>query len=778
MGVVSNGMLCSGDELRLTADGDGILILPADAPLGVAAGRPLRRRRSWTWTSSRTEATPCRSWGWHARSRRPPARQSARRTRRVAEAGRPIADRLGVEVEDPGLCPRFVGRWVAGVPWGRRRTGSRCASSPRACGRSATSWTRRNYVMLELGKPIHTFDARRRPRWAGSSSASPRPGERLETLDHVERDLDAETLLIADPGGPARRSPGSWAARTPKSRTRPATSSSSRPSSTRSASAGPAFRYALRSEASLRFEKGQEHRLARIGADRTAQLVAEWAGGTVAPGAVDTNPASRLAPRRLPAGPREPPPRHGPHPRRAAGAPGARRAGDRAGSPRRRRRRRSRPRDQPLVVPARRGRGAGCGRADWRRDLAIEADIIEEIARVRGYDLVPGRLPSTPMPRIPPVSAGAARRRPRVARRRRTRRGRHARARSPRRCRTRRLGHAARSRRRRDACGRRTRSTVTNPLSADHSVLRQSLLGSLLDVVSTNLRRGRADVAVFEVGKGYGRVGDETARVVAPRARPLRSVRRAGLEPTVPRRATSTTRRGCSSSWPATSASARRPTSRSPASRSSIRAAPRRDRAAMRPADGPRRSRRRAAPGTRRAWELRTGRVVVAEISIAGLTAGTLRGPGRRRAVPTPARGARPRGRRGRGCPSGELASDHPRARRPTPRRRPPVRRLPRCSARLRTSAASPSASASPPTERTLTEAEIDGAMAAVMARSSAPGAGSGPDRPGARCGACHPPGRRRVGVRVYRCACRGRRPLLVLRRDWAPPRRSPIAGR
>src|SRR6185312_2115093 len=51
-----------------------------------------------------------------------------------------------------------------------------------------------------------------------------------------------------------------------------------------------AFRYALRSEASLRFEKGQEFRLARIGADRTALLIAEWAGGQVAPGAVDSNP--------------------------------------------------------------------------------------------------------------------------------------------------------------------------------------------------------------------------------------------------------------------------------------------------------------------------------------------------------------------------------------------------------------------------------------------------------------------------------------------------------
>src|SRR6185503_1514424 len=51
-----------------------------------------------------------------------------------------------------------------------------------------------------------------------------------------------------------------------------------------------AFRYALRSDASLRFEKGQEFRLARLGADRAARLIAEWAGGSVARGRVDTNP--------------------------------------------------------------------------------------------------------------------------------------------------------------------------------------------------------------------------------------------------------------------------------------------------------------------------------------------------------------------------------------------------------------------------------------------------------------------------------------------------------
>src|SRR5207249_9809546 len=52
--------------------------------------------------------------------------------------------------------------------------------------------------------------------------------------------------------------------------------------------------------------------------------------------------------------------------------------------------------------------------------------------------------------------------------------------------------------------------TVTNPLSMDHAVLRQSIVGSLVQVIAANVRRGQSDVAAFEVGKGYGRVGDES----------------------------------------------------------------------------------------------------------------------------------------------------------------------------------------------------------------------------------------------------------------------------
>ena len=102
----------------------------------------------------------------------------------------------------PVLCPRFVGRWVSGVTIGP--SPDRVQMRLLAAGMRPISNVvdASNYVMLELGKPIHTFDAaawRRRP---AAHRPPARAGERLETLDHVERELDPETLLIADERGP------------------------------------------------------------------------------------------------------------------------------------------------------------------------------------------------------------------------------------------------------------------------------------------------------------------------------------------------------------------------------------------------------------------------------------------------------------------------------------------------------------------------------------------------------------------------------------------------
>ncbi|HEX9549604.1 MAG TPA: phenylalanine--tRNA ligase subunit beta, partial [Candidatus Limnocylindrales bacterium] len=424
----------------------------------------------------------------------------------VIESGRPTADRLRVDVEDPALCSRFVGRWVEGVTVGPSPAGVQMRLIAAGMRPVSNVVDASNYVMIELGKPIHTFDAaavhdgRITVRLA-------RPGERLETLDHIDRELDNATLLIADPAGPIGIAGvmGGAASEVSDATTEVVVESAIfDPVSIRRT----AFRYALRSEASLRFEKGQEHRLARIGADRTARLVAEWSGGTVAPGAVDTSPADpppesvAFRPARVnrllgtsltTAEQRELLDRVGLATDTAVPGTAVRVA---AG-------------DRPLAVAVDTGEVLVASVPTWRGDIEIEADIAEEVARIQGYDLVPATLPSTPMPPFRPsplevrdglrqALAGAGL--------------------------TEIVTHAlvapasldrVRWREPIDVADGETEAggipiSVTNPLSADHSVLRQSLVGSLLDIVSSNARRGRTSVAIFEVGKGYGRVGEAT----------------------------------------------------------------------------------------------------------------------------------------------------------------------------------------------------------------------------------------------------------------------------
>ncbi|HSP19369.1 MAG TPA: phenylalanine--tRNA ligase subunit beta, partial [Myxococcaceae bacterium] len=206
MGVVSNGMLCSGDELRLTGDGDGILILPGDTPLGV----PLVDLYGDVVLD--VDVKPNRG---DALSILGLAREVAAATGvrvrmpdiRVEEGSGPsTAERLNVEIRDPDLCTGFGGRWVSGVTVG---------PSPDTVQMRLLAAGQRpisnvvdvsNYVMLELGKPIHTFDAAAVHAGPdGRATIVVRrsiPGERLETLDHVERELAGDMLLIADPAGP------------------------------------------------------------------------------------------------------------------------------------------------------------------------------------------------------------------------------------------------------------------------------------------------------------------------------------------------------------------------------------------------------------------------------------------------------------------------------------------------------------------------------------------------------------------------------------------------
>ena len=508
MGVVSNGMLCSGDELRLTGDADGILILPADTPLGV----PLADLYGDVVLD--VDVKPNRG---DALSILGLAREVAAATRQqvrqpaigVEEGSGPAsAERFAVDVRDPDLCPRFVGRWVGGVRVGP--SPDRVQMRLLAAGQRPISNVvdASNYVMLELGKPIHTFDA-------AAVGAGPdglptivvrraAAGERLETLDHVDRELGPEILLIADRRGPIAVAGVMGGANSEVSETTSdvvVESAVFDPVSVRRT----AFRLGLRSEASSRFEKGQELRLARLGADRTAQLLRAWAGGVIAPGRVDTAPdepgrprvsfrparVNRLLGTELTADEqRELLSRVGVETEPAG--PGDR--VDVALTP------------HLLAVVPDEGSAITALVPTWRRDIAVEVDIAEEIARVRGYELVPSVTPDTLMPsfRASPLEVRELVRQT-LAGAGLTEVVTTALV-SPRHLETFALAREVPSVGDEDQPGGDPIG-VANPLSRDHSLLRTNLLGSLLDVVAVNLRHGTPDVAVFEIGKGYARTG-------------------------------------------------------------------------------------------------------------------------------------------------------------------------------------------------------------------------------------------------------------------------------
>jgi len=323
-----------------------------------------------------------------------------------------------------------------------------------------------NYVMLELGQPMHAFDhaliggQEIRVRRA-------RAGERLTTLDGVERTLDVDMLVIAD----ATRAQavagvmgGGLSEVSPSTTTVVFESAYFQPVSVRRA----ARRLGMSTEASYRFERGANVQLPTVALQRVAALLETTGTGRMRPGVIDVYPAPRLPLRVLL--------RH-------------ERLGRLLGYQL----------DAADVERVLTGLGFQLERLDapaltwqatvppWRVDVAREADLIEEVARHIGYD----RLPAT----FPPLLAAAARPDARLARERVARRVALASGFSEsltftfiERAAARRFVEDA------DLVG------LANPLSEKYNVMRPSLLPGLIDSVSHNRRRERRDVQLFELG--------------------------------------------------------------------------------------------------------------------------------------------------------------------------------------------------------------------------------------------------------------------------------------
>jgi phenylalanyl-tRNA synthetase beta chain len=498
-GVISPGMLCAEDELGLGADHSGIIVLdPEDrTPLGAPAQRALGLD-DWMLElnapANRGDVLGhlgvARELAAMLRGKLvwPDADLSAHRG-----GGAPAACRIAIA--DPQACPRYTARVIEGVRVGPSPV--RIAQRLRGVGvRSISNLVDiTNYVMFELGQPLHAFDAATlETDLLGVTPAG--EGERFKTLDGVERTLVADDLVIRDRDRAIALAGvmGGLDTEVTGGTTRVLLESASFRAVTVRRTAR---RLGLRSEASLRYERGVDPELAAFASARAARLMCQLAGGAVTGDVIDAYPGARpsraIAVRM-------------PRVRMLTGvrldAAAARDALERLGF---------------AVVGNEVLDTLDVTPPSPRADVAREVDVIEEILRVVGYDQVAATIPALRQaPGVRPAD-----REPRSALRfaappDRLGMGPAELARAA-------LAHAGASEaitfafqsvERGAALGipatdRRAQPiAIRNPMSVDQSVMRTSLLPNLLAAVARNQSHGRPDVALFEVGSVFLRRGE------------------------------------------------------------------------------------------------------------------------------------------------------------------------------------------------------------------------------------------------------------------------------
>ena len=476
-GVESQGMLCSERELGLGDEHEaGLLVLDGDA----RPGQDLVAHLGLDDHVLEIEITPnrpdCLSVVGVAREL---AALTGSRLRVPApalrESGAPARTLARVRIEAPDLCHRFTARVISGVRVGP--SPARLASLLRAVGLRPISNVVdvTNYVLWERGHPLHAFDydtlAERTivVRRAGK-------GERFTTLDGQERVLDDAMLVIADPGravGLAGVMGGANTEVTAGTTRVLLESAYFDPVSIRRTSRA----LGLRTDAAYRFERGADLEALVDASARAAGLIAELAGGTLARGMVDVYPRRRKPVRvRLRMS----------RVKRVLGVapPAAKARAILAG----------------LGLPTRaKGAALDVEIPSFRRDLAMEDDLVEEIIRVWGYDKLRSTLPASA---VDVVTHPPALRQAQVVRRALAGAGlaeavTHA------------FGDPGRAALLR-AAGAPEPLGLLNPLAQDASVLRSHPLEGLLGAVSVNLRRQQPDVALFEICTTYERAAGET----------------------------------------------------------------------------------------------------------------------------------------------------------------------------------------------------------------------------------------------------------------------------
>ena len=468
-GHISDGMICSAAELGIGEDHSGILVLPPDAPLGadfVAYAGLADHVLDIAVTPDRGYALSVRGVARElAISYELPIRDLAD-AERPADVAAVSAEVYPASIEDPTGCDRFVLREVRGFDPAAPTSLAIRVRLARAGLRSVSlAVDITNYVMLELGQPLHAFD---RDRLRGPIVVRrARPGERLETLDHVLRDLDPEDIVIADSSGAI-----SLAGTMGGLATEISDSSSNLVIEAAHFDARgiarESRRHKLFSEASYRFERGVDRELPLRATARAVALLASLGGGTVPPGCTHAQvdvPAVSIAMALD-------------YPDRVAGMAYG----------------------QDAVL--RRLHEVGCVVTEaasvlavqppsWRPDLRYPWDLAEEVIRLEGYENIPVRMPR--------ATAG----RGLTDRQRLRRRTGRALALAGY---TEVLSQPFSSAADHDRLllplddPRRRAPRIANPLNDDEPLLRTTLLPGLLRVLTRNIGRGFGDIGLFESG--------------------------------------------------------------------------------------------------------------------------------------------------------------------------------------------------------------------------------------------------------------------------------------
>jgi phenylalanyl-tRNA synthetase beta chain len=467
-GVHSPGMLCAEDELGLGSSHEGLVVLDEGVPgADVAALLGDDTVLELNVTPNRPDCLGHRGVARELVALFPEARWQPVELGLESWAGAEAAEALArVRIEDGAGCPRYTARVVWGTRVGQSRLKARLRLQSLGVRAISDVVDATALAMLEWGHPLHAFDL---DQLVGAQIVvrRARPDETMVTLDGVERRLDPEDLLICDAERPVALAGvmgGKDTGVTAKTTRILVESAYFDPQRVRRT----ARRLGLHTEASHRFERGADPNQGLEGASaRGTQLIARAAGGQVGRGWIDQYPG-RIEPHELVL-----------RPARVTRVLGM---------------------DVPVeeqrrllaaleLAPELREDGIRCRIPTFRPDLVREVDLIEEVARLHGYDRVPATLPRMVAPPLKqPADIGE---RARDALRAL---GLHEAVS---------FGFGAPERIAalwQEGDRRQRPLRIANPLGEELSVLRTSLLPGLLSAVAQNHAHGVAEVRLFEVG--------------------------------------------------------------------------------------------------------------------------------------------------------------------------------------------------------------------------------------------------------------------------------------